>query len=62
MRVDGQKDVWNYSFIILAIYLCIFSNLFCSYILLIWAGVRVLFELFEQIKSPKRNMKISLKI
>lgn len=61
VRVDGQKDVWNYSFIILAIYLCIFSNLFCSYILAIWAGVRVLFELFEQIKSPKRNMKISLK-
>lgn len=51
LDVINQKRNTNYIFkgiVLTLIYLAIFSNLFASYIIAVWAGIEIVFDFFEQ--------------
>lgn len=52
-----NQNIFKESIVILLIYLSIFSNLFSSYILGIWAGIKCLFIIIDLIKNKKKINK-----
>ena len=53
LDVRNNKQFGKKGIMLIGIYFCVFSNLFSAYILAIYAGVKMLFQLFGEVKEKR---------
>lgn len=65
IAVQEGKNCENYilkGVVLTLVYLAIFSNLFASYIIALWAGIKIVFSCFEQHKSDLKQLILKNRI